>query len=263
MTPPAPGADPQVVARLRRAGCVFAEQEALLLSAEAGSADDLERLLSRREGGLPLEQVLGWASFCGLRIRVEPGVFVPRPRTEFMVRQAVRLARPGAVVLDLGCGSGAIATAVAASVPDCEVHATDVSPAAVHCARHNLGGTRAFVYQGDLYDPLPHTLRGRVQLILANLPYVPTALIDEMPREARLFEPTLALDGGQDGLEVVRRVVGAAARWLAPDGHLLVETSREQAPLAAAACAGVGLSARVLRSTRLAATIVIASPPGA
>src|SRR5947207_3551405 len=130
-----PDPPPAVVAALRAAGCVFAEDEAALLAAAAASEDELDAMVARRASGVPLEHVLGWAEFCGLRIAVDPGVFVPRRRTEFLVRQAVALVPPHAVVVDLCCGCGALGAAVAAAVPGVELHATDVDPAAVRCAR--------------------------------------------------------------------------------------------------------------------------------
>src|SRR5690242_4963162 len=127
-----------VVARLRAAGCVFAEDEARLLMSAARTPAELDAMVGQRAAGLPLEQVLGWAEFCGLRITVAPGVFVPRRRTEFLVRQAVALARTGAVIVDLCCGAGAIGAALAAAVEGAEVYAADIDPAAVRCARQNL-----------------------------------------------------------------------------------------------------------------------------
>jgi release factor glutamine methyltransferase len=244
------------VARLRAAGCVFAEDEARLLIATARTPDELAGMVERRVAGLPLEQVLGWAEFCGLRIAVEPGVFVPRRRTEFLVRQAVALARPGSVVIDLCCGAGAIGAALAAAVDRAEVHAADIDPAAVRCARRNVPG---HVYQGDLYQPLPVQLRGRVGILAANVPYVPTGEIGFLPPEARAHEPRVALDGGPDGLDVLRRVAAGAPDWLAPGGHLLIETSERQAPSAAAAFAGHGLTPRIATSADLNATVVIGS----
>jgi release factor glutamine methyltransferase len=250
--------EPLVVARLRAAGCVFAEDEARLLIGTARTPDELAGLVERRAAGLPLEQVLGWAEFCGLRIALEPGVFVPRRRTEFLVQQAVALARPGSVVVDLCCGAGAIGAALAAAVDRAEVHAVDVDPAAVRCARRNVPG---HVYQGDLYQPLPVSLRGRVDFVVANVPYVPTGEIGFLPPEARAHEPLVALDGGPDGLDVLRRVAAAAPGWLAPGGHLLIETSGLQAPQAAAAFAGSGLTPRVAQSADLNATVVIGRLP--
>jgi release factor glutamine methyltransferase len=193
-----------VVARLRAAGCVYAEEEAALLLAEAAGPEQLAALVSRRIVGEPLEQVLGWAEFCGLRIAVDPGVFVPRRRTEFLVDRAVALAPDRPVVVDLCCGSGALGAAVAAARPGAELHAVDIDPAAVGCARRNVGPAGGRVHQGDLYTPLPAALRERVDVLLANVPYVPSGEIPLMPAEARLHEARLALDGGADGLDLLR-----------------------------------------------------------
>ncbi|MFP5346082.1 MAG: methyltransferase, partial [Actinomycetes bacterium] len=157
-----------VVARLRAAGCVFAEEEAHLLLSSATSSEMLDALLGRRVAGEPLEHVLGWAEFCGQGVAVDPGVFVPRRRTELLVRQAVELLPPpGArhaapLVVDVCCGSGAVGAAVLRSRPDVELHATDVDPAAVRCARRNLAPLGGRVYEGDLFGPLPRRLEGSV-----------------------------------------------------------------------------------------------------
>jgi release factor glutamine methyltransferase len=245
---------PAVVARLRAAGCVFAEDEAALLL-EAASGAALDALVARRVTGEPLEQVLGWAEFCGRRFVVEPGVFVPRRRTELLVREAVALAGPGAVVLDLCCGTGAVGAAVAAAVAGVELHAADVDPAAVRCARRNVDGA---VHRGDLYAALPAALRGRVDVLVANAPYVPTGEIGLMPPEAREHEARVALDGGADGLDVQRRVAAGAPDWLATGGSLLIETSRRQAPATLAACAAAGLAGRLVSDDDLAGTVVVA-----
>jgi release factor glutamine methyltransferase len=251
--------DSVIVSRLRAAGCVFAEDEARLLISAARTPAELDAMVDQRAAGQPLEQVLGWAEFCGLRITVAPGVFVPRRRTEFLVRQAVALARPGDVIVDLCCGAGAIGAALAAAVERAEVHAADVDPAAVRCARQNLPGGR--VYQGDLYAPLPAGLRGRVAILAANVPYVPSEEIRFLPPEARTHEPRAALDGGADGLDVLRRVAAGAAGWLAPGGYLLSETGERQAALAGTALTAFGLTARVARSADLEATVVIGRRP--
>jgi release factor glutamine methyltransferase len=259
-----------IVTRLRSAGCVFAEDEARLLVSAARTPADLAAMVDRRVSGLPLEHVLGWAEFCGLRIAMDPGVFVPRRRTELLVRHAVALVRQAAarraVVVDLCCGSGAVGVALAATLERVELHAVDVEPAAVRCARRNIDAFGGQVYEGDLYDPLPATLRGRVDILVANAPYVPTESIELMPPEARIHEPRVALDGGADGLDVLRRVSAAAPQWLAPDGCLLVETSERQAPQTVDTVAGSGLIPRLARSDELNATVVIgtrpARPPG-
>ncbi|MFD0688586.1 putative protein N(5)-glutamine methyltransferase [Actinomadura fibrosa] len=245
-----------VVSRLRAAGCVFAEDEARLIISTAGTADELAAMVDRRVSGLPLEHVLGWAEFCGIRLAVEPGVFVPRRRTEFLVRQAVAGAPEGAVVLDLCCGSGALGVAVAASVAEVELHASDVESAAVRCARRNVGAAGR-VYEGDLFAPLPGTLKGRVNVLLANVPYVPTGEIALLPPEARDYEPRVTLDGGTDGLEVLRRVASEAAGWLAPGGRLLSEVSDRQVPDAVRAVELGGLGADVVRSEELSATVLV------
>jgi release factor glutamine methyltransferase len=252
--PPAPD-DAAVVARLRSAGCVFAEDEARLLVAEAGSIDRLEALVRRRVAGEPLEHVLGWAEFGGLRIAVAPGVFVPRRRTEFLVEQAAALAPPGAVVVDLCCGSGAVATALTALLERPEVHASDVDPAAVACARHNLPD--GSVHTGDLFDALPAALRGRVDVLVANVPYVPSEAIPLMPPEAREHEPRTALDGGADGLDVARRVLADARDWLAPAGSVLFEVGETQVPAAAQAVTAAGLVPRIAEAEETGATVVV------
>lgn len=260
--PPSSLAHSAIVTRLRAAGCVFAEDEARLLISAARTPADLAAMVDRRAAGLPLEHVLGWAEFCGLRMAVNPGVFVPRRRTEFLVRQAAAVARPGAVVLDLCCGSGAVAAALAAALDHVELHAVDVDPAAVRCARRNVGADGR-VYEGDLYEALPATLRGRVDVLVANVPYVPTGELGLLPPEARVHEPRVALDGGADGLEVQRRVIAAAPHWLAPGGHLLVETSERQAPRTVGAFTRSGLTPRVAGSEELNATVVIGTRPAA
>jgi release factor glutamine methyltransferase len=244
-----------VVARLRAAGCVFAEDEARLLIGAASTAEDLEGMLARRVAGLPLEHVLGWAEFCGRRIAVDPGVFVPRRRTEFLARQAMKRTKPGAVVVELCCGSGAIGQAILSTIDTVELHAVDIDPAAVDCARRNLPNSQ--VYQGDLYEPLPESLRGRVDVVVANAPYVPTDEIALMPPEARLHEPQISLDGGADGLDVARRILTEAPQWLSGDGHVLVETSRRQAPHLVEEASG--RRARILHSGKFTATVVVAS----
>src|SRR6266516_6351777 len=260
-----------IVTRLRTAGCVFAEDEARMLIAAARTPADLAAMVDRRAAGQPLEHVLGWAEFCGLRIAVEPGVFIPRRRTEFLVRQAVALARQAGaqqagaqqrvVIVDLCCGSGAVGAALAAALGRVELYAVDVDPAAVRCARRNVASAGGQVYQGDLYGPLPARLRGHVDVLAANVPYGPTEEVGLLPPEARDHEPRVALDGGADGLDVLRRVTAAAPEWLAPGGHLLFETSERQAPQAVAAAASDGLVPRVARSGTLNATVVIGTRP--
>jgi len=253
-------ADPLVVTRLRAAGCVFAEEEAALLASAAGSAAELDAMVERRAAGEPLEQVIGWAEFCGLRVLVGPGVFVPRRRSEFLVSVAVGLAResggPPLVVVDLCCGTGALGLAVAAPLGGAELHAADLDAAAVACARRNVEPTGGHVHAGDLFGALPSGLAGRVDVLICNAPYVPTAEIAFMPPEARDHEALMALDGGTDGLAVLRRVAAAAPSWLAPGGVLLVETSERQAPAMAAAMTAAGLIPEVHEDDDSGATVV-------
>jgi len=230
--PPAARDLDALVARLRAAGCVFAEDEAaLLVEASADDEAGLEERVVRRVAGEPLEHVLGWVRFAGRRWSVGPGVFVPRRRTELMVAAALALPAPS-TVLDLCCGCGAVGGAVllglrsAGAAP--VLHASDVEPAAVVHARRNLEPLGAAVHQGDLLAAVPTILRGRVDLLLCNAPYVPTRAIATMPPEARDHEPAVALDGGTDGLDVLRRVVAAAPGWLAPGGSLLFEVGTDQ-----------------------------------
>jgi release factor glutamine methyltransferase len=207
-------------------------------------------------------------------------VFVPRVRSELLVRLAAEAAErtsgttkagtteagtteagttgqaPAPVIVDLCCGSGALGAAVAGRVPGVDLHAADVAADAVACARDNLSGIGARVYDGDLFAALPGDLLGRIDVLLANVPYVPTAHLALLPAEARLHEPREALDGGSDGLEVLRAVAAEAPRWLAPGGVLLSEVTEAQVPSAAAALRGAGLRAEVVRDGDLEATVM-------
>jgi release factor glutamine methyltransferase len=285
----------ELVARLRAAGCVFAEDEARILTEAAdGDAARLEQLVAARVGGLPLEHLVGWAELDGRRWLVAPGVFVPRQRSELLVREAAARAVPGAdsgavLLVDLCCGCGALGGAVAARLlatgRDVEIHAADVDPAAVTCAQDNLkalaeefaapgaapradggpavraGGLDAHTYSGDLADPLPTDLWGRVDVLLANAPYVPTAAIGTMPPEAREHEPHVALDGGDDGLEILRRVIDLAPKLLCPGGHLLIETGEAQVRAAVGHLTAAGLTATVLSDDDLGATALAGTRP--
>ncbi|MFD6141109.1 putative protein N(5)-glutamine methyltransferase [Promicromonospora sp. NPDC060271] len=275
----------ELVARLRAAGCVFAEDEARIITEAAdGDAARLEELAAARVGGLPLEHLVGWAELDGRRWLVAPGVFVPRQRSELLVREAAARADAdsgsdaGPVLLvDLCCGCGALGGAVAARLlaagRDVEVHAADVDPAAVTCAHENLkalsddvaapgaGALTAHTYAGDLADPLPAEVWGRVDVLVANAPYVPTTAIGMMPPEAREHEPHAALDGGDDGLVILRRVIDLAPRLLRPGGHLLIETSEGQVSAAVEHLEAAGLTATALSDEDLGATALAATRP--
>lgn len=265
---PAPAFD-QIVTLLRSAGCVFAEEEARLLLSEAGGAAQLDRNIRRRVAGVPLEYVLGWAEFAGRRIVVEAGVFVPRRRTELLVNQAVALLSAGTVgaapvVVDLCCGSGAVGAGIVQAVPGVELHAADIDATAVRCALRNIGPLGGRVHRGDLFEALPSALRGRVRLLAVNAPYVPTKAIRTMPPEARLYEPVISLDGGADGLDFHRRVAAGSIEWLAPGGHVVIETSGRQAAGTSATLAAAGFRTRIVRSEELDATVVVGrAVPGA
>lgn len=241
-------------ARLRAAGCVFAEDEARLLR-DAASGDALEALVQRRVAGEVLEVLLGWAEFAGRRVAVAEGVFVPRRRSELLVEVGLdRLPRAG-VVVELCCGVGAIAAAVGARRPDAEVWASDVDPDAVAVARRNLPPER--VREGDLYAALPEALRGRVDLLVANAPYVPTDEIAFLPAEAREHEHRVALDGGADGHAVQARIASGCRAWLAPGGRVVIETSVRQAPRTASLLAEAGLETRIVRDEERDGTAVV------
>ncbi|WP_180321074.1 putative protein N(5)-glutamine methyltransferase [Peribacillus kribbensis] len=245
-----------VIDKLLHAGCVFAEEEAELLIAEAKTSDELLKMTESRALGAPIEYVLGYTCFCGLRINVERNVFVPRRRTEFLAEKAKAIVQDGDRVVDLCCGSGAIGAAIASGA-DIHLHAVDIDEAAVRCAKRNLSGLGAHVYQGDLYSVLPRSLKGSVKMIAANIPYVPTGFIDLLPQEARLHEPKSALDGGEDGFMILRKVAAEAPEWLAPGGDLMIETSGRQASKAAEIFEESGLTARIAKDKDLDATVII------
>ncbi|TLF73153.1 putative protein N(5)-glutamine methyltransferase [Nocardia cyriacigeorgica] len=254
-----------VVARLRAAGCVFAEDEARLLLDATTDRAGLDRLVERRAAGVPLEHLLGWVEFRGLRIGIRPGVFVPRQRTAFLVDEAAALARTAGraelTVVDMCCGSGALGLALVTELAEqtsrIALDAADIDPVAVGCAQQNLEPIGGGAHQGDLFAALPPHLRGRIDILLCNTPYVPSSEIARMPPEARDHEPVAALDGGHDGLDIFRRVAAEAPEWLAPGGHLLVEISEEQEQTAAAIAADAGLTAVIAHSPELYATAII------
>ncbi|GID93273.1 putative protein N(5)-glutamine methyltransferase [Amorphoplanes digitatis] len=241
------------IRRLRAAGCVFAEDEAAVLGEAAADPRHLDELVGRRVRGEPLEQVVGYADFCGVRVRLRPGVFVPRVRSELLVRTAA--TETGRVVVDLCCGSGALGLALRSQRPDVTLFAADNDPVAVACARDNLGGD---VFEGDLFEALPAELRGRIDILLANVPYVATRHIPLLPAEAREHEPHQALDGGDDGLDVFRAVVAGAARWLSPGGLMLSEISEAQTGPAVAAVRAAGLRPDIAEDDELEARVVTA-----
>src|SRR4051794_4468002 len=194
----------EIVQRLRAAGSVFAEDEARLLDGD-------EQLIARRIAGERLEHVLGWVDFCGLRLEVDPGVFIPRPQTQALAEAAAELEPD--VALDLFAGCGAIACVVKARNPNAYVIAGELDAAALACARRNGRRVGVEVFASDVDGGIPPELEGRVDVLTANVPYVPTSELPFVPHDG---EPASALDGGADGLAWVRRVIDLAPRWLRP-----------------------------------------------
>jgi release factor glutamine methyltransferase len=225
------------VSRLRDAGCVAAEEEAAELAAAAGGDPDaLEVLAARRCQGEPLAWLTGEVRFCGLRVAVHAGVYVPRWQTESLALGALARLPDGGTAVDLCTGAGAVAVVMARGRPSARVLATDRDPAAVACARAN--GVEAI--ECNLAAGLPPSLAGAVDVVTAVAPYVPTGLLGFLPRDVTAYEPRAALDGGADGLEVVARVVADAAGLLRSGGSLLAEIGDRQLEPLVPVLAGYG-----------------------
>lgn len=197
--------------------------------------------------------MLGWVAFRGRRLLVRPGVFVPRRRTELLAHAAGEHARPDAVLLELCCGVGPVGATVRAG----EIHLADLDPAALECARVNVPTGQ--VHLSDLYADLPPTIKGRVDVLAANAPYVPSDQVALMPPEARDHEPVLALDGGPDGVDLHRRIAAEAMDWLAATGVLMIETSVSQASLTAQAMHEAGFATAVVTDPDIEACVVVGS----
>jgi release factor glutamine methyltransferase len=230
---------------LAAAGCVSATAEADWLLDEAHDPEALRAMVARRVAGEPLQYVIGWAPFGRLRLRVGPGVFVPRPETESLADRAAAFLRrrpTPRVAVDLCTGSGAIACFLAAEAPGTRVLATELDPGALAWARANAERHGVELLAGDLDEPLPAELAGHLDVLCANVPYVPSGAIATLPTDVRDHEPRLSLDGGPDGLDVFRRLAGRAAHWLAPGGRLFAEIGEDQAAAAAALLTGAGLA---------------------
>jgi release factor glutamine methyltransferase len=259
--------DPDTVAYLRAAGCVYAEEEARILTEAARSPIELSAFLDRRAKGEPLEYIVGWAEYCGLKIPLCRGVFVPRRRSEFLAECGIQSASATAAlsgarrvrVLDMCCGSGAIGLAVAIGVGGVDLLAVDDSRVAVQCARANLVRVSGIVYEGDLFAALPRTELHTLDLIVANAPYVPTAEIQRLPAESRLYEPMSTLDGGPDGTSVQKRILESAAEWLRPPGRVLIETAEEMADNTLRIAAEAGFAAEIRACAELDATVLLAT----
>ena len=206
-----------------------------------------EALCQRRLNREPTAYLMGEREFYGLRIAVGPGVLIPRPETEAVVDETLRLVEgvSAPALADVGCGSGAIAVALAVARPDAVVHALDVAPRALELTAHNAAANgvseRIRVAESDLLAALP----GRVNAVAANLPYVEFAEIPLLEPEVSRFEPREALDGGEDGLDLVRRLLAEAGERLLPGGALILEIDPRQSAAAQAAARGCFPVARV------------------
>ena len=214
-----------VTSRLAAGGFIAAAEEAAELVAAAGGDDArLEAMLARRLQGEPLAWVTGSAELCGLRVHVDPGVYVPRWATELVAERAAALLPDEGVAVDLCTGSGAVAAVLQARHPGARVVAGDIDERAVDCARRN--GVDARV--GDLFEAIAAELRGFVDVVVAVTPYVPHDELEHLQRDTFAYETALAYDGGADGLAVVRRVLGDARRWLRPGGSVVLELGGDQ-----------------------------------
>jgi release factor glutamine methyltransferase len=227
-----------LVQQLAAGGCVAPEDEAAELArAAADGSRPLEELVARRLRGEPLAWITGFVLFCDLRVQVDPGVYVPRPHTEGLARRAASLLPSDGIGVDLCTGSGAVAVVLAAE-RGATVFATDVDPVAAACARRN--GVRALL--GNLDEPLPESIRGRVDVMTAVVPYVPTEELHLLPRDVLAYEPRPALDGGAGGTTFLQQVARLSADWLAPGGHVLLELGGDQASAIARTMEDAGFS---------------------
>jgi release factor glutamine methyltransferase len=237
MTEPVPHDRAGLAELLELQGFVAADEEAAELLAAAGEGrGGLDELVRRRLTGEPLAWITGGVDFCGLRIRVDPGVYVPRWHSEELAERAARRLPATGTAVDVCTGAGAIAAVLRARRPGARVLATDVDERAVACARANGVDARA----GDLLAPLPDDLRGRVDVVVGVVPYVPTPSLPLLQRDTLTFESTVPYDGGTDGTDVLRRAFAEAAAFLRPGGALLLELGGDQAAEVADAVAAHG-----------------------
>jgi release factor glutamine methyltransferase len=223
---PTPNDPAGLTALLASEGFVAADEEAdELLARAAGDTELLESLVARRLTGEPLAWITGSVAFCGLELRVDPGVYVPRWQSEQLARRAADRLPAGGTAVDLCTGTGAVAKTMMVARPAARVVGADLDERAVACATAN--GVEA--YHGDLFAPVPAALEGRVDVVVGVVPYVPTPELGLLQRDTFTFESALSYDGGDDGLEIVRRVLHDSRRFLRPGGALLLELGGEQA----------------------------------
>ena len=217
-----------VTARLADAGFIAAHEEAEELL-ECSEGDDLvlASMMERRLRGEPLAWITGFAMFCGSKIRVDRGVYVPRWQSEPLARRAATRLPAQGMAIDLCTGSGAIAKTLQLSRPGARIVASDLDDQAVYCA----GSNGVEVYGGDLFAPLPRDLEGTVDVVIGVVPYVPTRSLPLLPRDTMVFESTLSYDGGEDGVRILRRVVRESGRFLRPGGALLIELGGDEVEL--------------------------------
>jgi release factor glutamine methyltransferase len=216
------------------------------------------RALRRRIAREPLQHIVGTQAFRDLTLQISGEALVPRPETELLAGWALELLPPrGArLAVDVGTGSGCIACALAGERPDLRVIALEVSPSAAALARANVAGLglgeRVTVAVSNLFSALRTE---RADLIVSNPPYLPSALIPSLAPEVSRHDPRLALDGGPDGLDVIRRVVDASPRWLVPGGWLVLETAGAGQPEQVVALMGARGFVRVQTRPDLAGTV--------
>ncbi len=199
---------------------------------------EFEKLIKRRTTGEPLAFIVGWVEFLDFKMKVRPGAFLPRLTSEFLAKQAIRRLRgrsSGSVHVDLATGIGPVAIGSARAVPKARVYGADISKKAIAQARRNaevLGVKNATFVRSDLFDSLPKSLRGKIDVVTIHPPYVPIDEVDDLPDEIKKYEPNHTLtDRSSDGLGLVRRVVSEGLDWLAPKGWLLIETTPSESTL--------------------------------
>jgi len=220
----------ELAAVLASEGFIAAEEDAAdLVERARGDEDLLQRLVARRVKGEPIAWITGSALFCGRRVQVLPGVYVPRWQSEPLAERAVSLLPVQGVAVDACTGSGAIATVLRHERPTARVVATETDPRAIECAQ--LNGVE--VFPSDLLAALPSDLGGRVDVIVAVPPYVPIGELRHLPRDTLRFESKRSYDGGLDGADLLRRIVAEAPTYLRPGGSLLLELGADQAELLA------------------------------